>query len=670
MLHNLIKSQFPQFVQSEYPTLIAFIKAYYKWMEIQFSQKLETVVDVDATTSTIRLQKLTSGQPVNVVDFVQEIIVGRTSGARAIVKRGLVGTNDITLFINYITVDAQFVNDELIYVQQDDQTSVSEYEARLNLLNATGKVSSDFVDYFKSYLDVNGIFASADPYPSLFLKTIKQIYTSKGSEKALVFILEAIHNANVGILYPSDNVLRASDGEWYQECFITVSGFYGTLPLNPTEMFIKHDNGFRQVPLIRIQVIDSSTTRLFYNIKHVVRVTENQIIQLRGTDGLVVFQGRVILSPSGIEIQSSGRNWRVGQLIIIPGSVVNTIARVTQVDANGSILNTDLIECGYIHPVDQTIVISPYDFSPSGRNSSLITELISVNPAIYKHILTIRDYTEGISENIRFSAAGYFEDLTPNSLEYNVFSIENPYNLNVMFTQVLIPEPAPIPTDPDDLFISRATIVFKYGTNTKLAGRWADNNKGQISNPQIVIEDNFYYQQFSYVIDSPINPKKYIDLATAVHPAGMQMFTRNNLQTVLAVTPTAFSTILYKQQEFLDILRPTDQLIPVNSARRTFNHTAAAQDQISNRMSLAPVLLNVTVTESPSVTFSSRINDNFTVTETPAKSVSTTATDSTGTTTDTPNRSWSATRAVPDSASVTDTRTIVRNGITVVSGAG
>ena len=91
MLYNLIKSQFPEYVRENYPAFVDFVKTYYKWMEIQFSEKLETIVDVDATTDTIRVVKTFNGQNVSVANFIQEIVVGRTSGAKAIVKRGLVG---------------------------------------------------------------------------------------------------------------------------------------------------------------------------------------------------------------------------------------------------------------------------------------------------------------------------------------------------------------------------------------------------------------------------------------------------------------------------------------------------------------------------------------------------------------------------------------------------
>jgi len=52
LLSPFIKEQFPLFVQTDYPKLVLFIKAYYEWLEQEgnvgyLTSKLDTVWDID-----------------------------------------------------------------------------------------------------------------------------------------------------------------------------------------------------------------------------------------------------------------------------------------------------------------------------------------------------------------------------------------------------------------------------------------------------------------------------------------------------------------------------------------------------------------------------------------------------------------------------------------------
>ena len=92
-LKNLAAHQLPEFVQSEYPTFVAFVEAYYEWLEstdnpLYYSRNLLSFKDVDTTLDEFlpHFQKTyLDGVSLNGVEQKREIIkhaldIHRTKG--------------------------------------------------------------------------------------------------------------------------------------------------------------------------------------------------------------------------------------------------------------------------------------------------------------------------------------------------------------------------------------------------------------------------------------------------------------------------------------------------------------------------------------------------------------------------------------------------------------
>ena len=48
----------------------------------------------------------------------------------------------------------------------------------------------------------------------LLLKRIKDLYTSKGSQKSYDLLFRILYNQDIDFYYPGEDILRASDGRW------------------------------------------------------------------------------------------------------------------------------------------------------------------------------------------------------------------------------------------------------------------------------------------------------------------------------------------------------------------------------------------------------------------------------------------------------------------------
>lgn len=350
-LYAIVSEQFPEFVRSQYPVFVEFIKAYYKWMDQNYPSNYSELLDIDQT-------------------------------------------------------------------------------------------SSEYVQYFKSALDVEGLLDGI--IEKRYLKYIQQIYNSKGSEQALIRILQIVHNADVTIDYPGKYVLRASDGKWNQESFITVETLFGDVPDKIDYFYIEQLQTTKIVYVTRIERITSTHTRLFFKKRTQLMVELGQYVEVRNNED-VIFVGGIVKSPASLEIVDGGASWQLGQIFIIPGSEKNSIGKVTQIDNNGTIIKASVYEFGCCHLENQDIEVYP--------------------------------------------------NLSNNVLE-------------------------------------KATMIYRFSLISSLEGKWEDDS-GKLSNEIIRLQDNFYYQQFSYVVDSDINAGKYIDAAKVMNPAGLKLFTNHNMQTVI-----------------------------------------------------------------------------------------------------------------------------------------
>lgn len=371
-LYSIVSEQFPEFVRSQYPVFVEFIKAYYKWVDQNYPSNYDQLLDIDETTA-------------------------------------------------------------------------------------------EYVDYFKRSLDVDGVLSNI--IDNRYVKYIKQIYNSKGSEQALVRILQLVHGADVAIDYPGKYVLKASDGKWSQESFITVETLYGTMPDTVKYFYIDQLQTTKVVYVTRIEKITATQTRLFFKKRTQLMVDLDQHVEIHDDSDNILCVGRVVKSPATLEVVDGGANWQLGQIFTISGTTKDSIGKVTQIDNNGAIIKASIYEFGCCHIENQTITVLP---------------LGSTSP------------------------------------------------------------------------LDEATLTYKYSIISSLEGKWEDDS-GKISNETIRLQDNFYYQQFSYLIDSDINSTKYIDMAKKINPAGLIPFTNFNMQSVLSTMLSGYTTF-----PFIDLLLGPD----------------------------------------------------------------------------------------------------------------
>ena len=270
----LVENQLPDFVRSENPNFVSFMKAYYEFME-SAELKLTTLGSVDSIISeaqavgattlnyiiledtnlyrsgeidTILTEDTTAGAFVNA-----ETIVGQTSKATAVVQVEDINANS-RLFIS-----AQ--NDFLIGEQVVGNTSnatgiISDYTANpvqniqqlMEYADVDETIDSFFDQFKEAFLRTIPRDLTAGVNERNLLKNIKDLYRAKGTRKGHELFFRILLNEDITLSYPRTDMLRASAGNWSEEQIVRVTKGDDTILMEDSsdsngDIFILNENG-------------------------------------------------------------------------------------------------------------------------------------------------------------------------------------------------------------------------------------------------------------------------------------------------------------------------------------------------------------------------------------------------------------------------------------------
>jgi|GEM_PF-1916892 len=129
------------------------------------------------------------------------------------------------------------------FIRADYETFVAFIEAYYEYLEQTKK-ATDFGKHLLQYADVDRTLSDFEEYfvktflplipadlinnkPAL-IKSVKQFYAAKGTEKSFKFFFRALYKEDVDLFYPKDFVLRTSDGKYVQRNSLRCANEYFT----------------------------------------------------------------------------------------------------------------------------------------------------------------------------------------------------------------------------------------------------------------------------------------------------------------------------------------------------------------------------------------------------------------------------------------------------------
>ncbi len=236
-----LNSLVPDFVQAESPEFVAFLKAYFEFLEhetvvLKSQSTIDNVGledgsgDILYETATISpsttadnkiLLETTPDNPNTAADpfTVGEYLVGNTS--KTVAKINVVNGNQ--MFVKTVS-GFGFKNNETVTGRTSGQTGIvstykeSSIRANNKILEYSDvdRTTEAFLEFFQRDF-MPSLDASLNANKRSTIKHIRDLYQKKGSPDSLKFLLRLLYGQEAEVSYPYDNTIKSSDSSYASE---------------------------------------------------------------------------------------------------------------------------------------------------------------------------------------------------------------------------------------------------------------------------------------------------------------------------------------------------------------------------------------------------------------------------------------------------------------------
>src|SRR5210317_606 len=192
----LIKEQFPSFYKEESPFFIAFVKAYYEWLENNYQEIILETPENFNIGDTITQGDVT-GTIINTYDEFFLVKINNDEWFKCNrICNSLIAANSSSGGESYILLQRKY---NPIYQSR-----------KLPDYRDIDKTIDQFIIHFKEKYLVNVQFTTASN-KQLFIKNSLDFYRAKGTERAVDLFFKLIHGFGAKVYYPGDDGFKASD---------------------------------------------------------------------------------------------------------------------------------------------------------------------------------------------------------------------------------------------------------------------------------------------------------------------------------------------------------------------------------------------------------------------------------------------------------------------------
>ena len=250
---NLINQQVPEFVLSDHPKFLEFVKSYYRFMEsaeitlenIELTDGIQLETETAQTNSLVlnasKLDtdrtSLDAGDKILLEDsgfgkFQRgETVTGQTSNATATVL-----SEDLVNNRLFISAQDKFVQDETITGSVSGaRATISNYRPNpvnniQDLLNFRDpdKAISNFLTKFRNeFLNTLPEVLDTNVDKRKLIKNIKSVYRAKGTQRGHEVFFRFLFNLDSETIYPREQMLRVSDGQFDTKKILRAIGTVG-----------------------------------------------------------------------------------------------------------------------------------------------------------------------------------------------------------------------------------------------------------------------------------------------------------------------------------------------------------------------------------------------------------------------------------------------------------
>lgn len=374
----------------------------------------------------------------------------------------------------------------------------------------------EFIELIRKELG-QGISSQLFANKAQLYKHAKEIYSSKGSIDSFKLIFRLLFNKEIDFILPKEQILIASDGRWRQD-----SSIFAELSGDGNSLVGK-----------RITIISPSGRRITFEVLFSRKLSGvqntyelfiskdfNATIEVGSTITDSGITGTVVSALNAGTIAQAGTGFKVGQIYNIQNDFgTGASIKITGVNGTGGITSFSFLSFGVGYE-------SPFYTSISSNTNVSSGETgydIDYNPSSNSFTATFTDTHGGFKDSGFIVSQNYFaENYADNTYTGTILTS---WNNDRRYDQ---DEEAIEDAD-------TAVLYFTLGAICEYDGYY-QSNKGFLSD-SIYLQDNYYYQNFSYVIGIDEKYELYSDiLKKSVHPAGMIAFGQYNIVNTIDIS--------------------------------------------------------------------------------------------------------------------------------------
>ena len=419
-LSPLVGTQLPEFIQADHPIFAQFVKTYFQFLEsaeITFSEVNNYLVQ-ETTSKNFVLDE--NGDNVVLEDSdakftVGETITGLTSGATAKVLVDDVDDNKRL----FISAQSQFIIGETVTGSLSNSSGtvltyrgnpVQNIQQLLEYANVDSTIYS-FLDRFRdSFLDgmVDNLTSGVDKRK--LIKSIRDLYVSKGTRKGHELFFRLLFNDDAVISYPTENMIRTSDGVWTTRKLMRIQQVAGSVDELIGQTVVGQTSGATAIPvstigireaftdIVEIEIDEDTQTGTFQN-GETVKGTSNL------TDQDVSFTIYSVITGATVSSTDEGQYYTAGQTVNIATAGSQTATVSVETVGSGEVTDIVIDDAGSNFAVRDVI-----NFSNTGTDGTGVSaEVAVVGGAVAPEAGDVNAYGMALTDHIVLEEATQIE---------------------------------------------------------------------------------------------------------------------------------------------------------------------------------------------------------------------------------------------------------------------
>ena len=353
-----VTDQQPDFVKSDHPDFLAFLKAYYEFLEsaelkLKDFGSVDSIIFEEGSTTFMTYEDVNRYRPGSSDNILLEdydtvggsrirsvgaftngeTITGQTSKATATVR-----TEDVSSGQRlFISAQNKFVlGEQVVGANSGATANIVSYTANpvqnvmqlLDYMDVDQTIDAFFTQFKKAFMRTIPDSLDTGINKRNLLKNIKDLYRAKGTKKGHQLFFRILLNEDADLYYPTKDMLRVSDGNWSDDTILRVYATNSTILMEDAsdsagEIFILMEDGSQIINEENVSGIDDLTKLTGQTITQAA-VTDFSILSGGAyfNQGFSVIGKATAVVDSVFQYQLSGET--ITEVVLNPGSVDGT----------------------------------------------------------------------------------------------------------------------------------------------------------------------------------------------------------------------------------------------------------------------------------------------------------------------------------------------------------